>query len=118
MNMTLRQDMIALGIPPGVVDHIIDVAENGSYQEVWDVLHLAADHMTAYGVADCSDERYFVGHYYQNIIAEYVNMGETYTPTLLFDTENQTLHVTSWGDWYEEWETKMLAFGEIKPFEE
>ena len=36
-------------------------------------------------------------------IAEYINMGNTYSPTLLFDMKESEFKLTSWGDWYEEW---------------
>ena len=37
-------------------------------------------------------------------IAEYINMGDTYSPTLLFDIKESEFVLTSWGDWYEKWE--------------
>lgn len=33
--------------------------------------------------------------------AEYINMGDTYAATLLYDHTTYTIRVTSWGDWYE-----------------
>lgn len=33
--------------------------------------------------------------------AVYVNMGDTYITTLLFDYEKDTWYLTSWGDWIE-----------------
>jgi hypothetical protein len=42
-----------------------------------------------------------VDGYYQDIQASYVNMGDTYTTTVLLDHETNRLVITSWGDWYE-----------------
>ncbi len=44
--------------------------------------------------------------YYGDVVALYVNMGDTYETTLLYDTEAHEFHVTSWGDWYEAYEAE------------
>lgn len=36
-------------------------------------------------------------------IAEYVNVGESYSPTIVRDTETGEFILSSWGDWYEGW---------------
>jgi len=41
------------------------------------------------------------GAYYGDIVAGYVNMGDTYDVTLLFDYGRGAVYVTSWGDWVE-----------------
>lgn len=48
-----------------------------------------------------STEGDWVDRYYQNIVLLYVNMGDTYTTTLAFDTNTTRFYVTSWGDWVE-----------------
>lgn len=37
------------------------------------------------------------------VVALYVNMGDTYDTTFLYDIEKGRIYITSWGDWYEEW---------------
>lgn len=44
--------------------------------------------------------------YYGDVVALYVNMGDTYETTLLYDTVEHEFHVTSWGDWYEAYEAE------------
>ena len=39
--------------------------------------------------------------YYGDIVAEYVNMGDTYDVTILYDINECKYEVTSWGDWVE-----------------
>jgi hypothetical protein len=39
-------------------------------------------------------------------VAVYVNMGETYTTTLLYDCIKQVWVLTSWGDWVERYDKK------------
>jgi hypothetical protein len=42
--------------------------------------------------------------YYGDVVALYVNTGDTYNATLLYDTDRSEFYVTSWGDWYEQYE--------------
>lgn len=44
-----------------------------------------------------------------DILAAYVNLGDTYATTILYDYVNQRFHVTSWGDWYERYERRFPA---------
>ena len=37
------------------------------------------------------------------IIGTYVNMGDTYNGTIVFDHENEQYVLTTWGDWYQGW---------------
>jgi len=59
--------------------------------------------MMAFGVEALRDENAWVDGYWQNTIALYVNKGDTYDTTLLYDTENNRFLITSWGDFYESW---------------
>lgn len=61
--------------------------------------------MKGYGIESINSEYEWVSHYYQNIIALYVNRGDTYDTTILFDTAEQKFIVCSWGDWYENTDT-------------
>jgi hypothetical protein len=45
-------------------------------------------------------------HYRNGPPAEYLNAGDTYTATLLFDHNTRTFKLTSWGDWLERNERK------------
>lgn len=38
------------------------------------------------------------------VLAEYVNTGDTYTATILWDSEDQLFYLTTWGDWKEAWD--------------
>lgn len=40
------------------------------------------------------------------VIASYVNNGETYQATVVYDHEKEEFLITSWGDFYEEWKTE------------
>jgi hypothetical protein len=42
------------------------------------------------------------GGYWQDVVALYVNMGDTYNATVLYDVEASEFLVTSYGDWVEQ----------------
>lgn len=44
---------------------------------------------------------YHVDNYYFDIVALYVNTGDTYNPTLLYETETGRFRATTFGDWVE-----------------
>jgi hypothetical protein len=44
---------------------------------------------------------YHVDNYHYDIVATYVNMGDTYNATILYETETGRFLVTSYGDWVE-----------------
>lgn len=48
---------------------------------------------------------YQVDRYYYDIVALYVNMGDSYAATLLYETDTSQWHVLSYGDWVE-WKEK------------
>ena len=54
-----------------------------------------------FGVEAITDERFPFDSYWGNIGATYVNMGDSYIPTILRDRQDNFI-VCSWGDWYEE----------------
>ena len=40
-------------------------------------------------------------HYWQDIAIEYVNKGDTYKPTILYDVEKERFECIPWGNWVE-----------------
>jgi hypothetical protein len=67
------------------------------------VLDLANELLQGHGVEAIQDERAHVDSYYFNIIGLYVNMGDTYNQTVVYDTDEQVFQVTDWGDFYDCW---------------
>ncbi len=39
-------------------------------------------------------------------IALYVNRGDTYDCTILYDMKKESFEIGSWGDWFEKWESE------------
>ena len=61
-----------------------------------------------YGVESIQGE--WVDRYYGHTVAIYLNTGDSYLPTLLFDTDKERWYVTSVGDWIEAEERKGRSF--------
>lgn len=56
--------------------------------------------LRAHGIESIRGE-YHVDNYYFDIVALYVNMGDTYSATLLYETDKRRFLLTTWGDWVE-----------------
>lgn len=41
-------------------------------------------------------------HFWRDTVLLYVNMGDTYTPTLAYDVREDRFVITSWDDWYDQ----------------
>ena len=76
------------------------------YEKADEMLEEANKILNGFGVEPITDESAFVNKYYYDIIGLYVNMGDTYDTTLVFDTEKQKFLITSWGDFYEKWQSE------------
>lgn len=59
-----------------------------------------------YGVESLQPENAHVNSFWLSTVALYVNMGDTYTATIIYDTENKKWYLTTWGDFLEIWERK------------
>jgi len=64
-------------------------------------MKIANKYMRGYGVEAVRDENIWIGHYWQNTGLLYVNKGDTYDTTLVYDTEKNKFDIMSWGDWAE-----------------
>ena len=53
------------------------------------------------GVEAIEDNRFYVDRYYGNIVASYLNTGDSYATTLLLDHIDNRWRLTSWGDFVE-----------------
>lgn len=77
-------------------------------RKVEEVLEEVNKLIGGHGVEAVRDENAW-DNYYGDTVATYVNMGDTYVTTLLYDTRNNEFHITSWGDWYEKYEQERDA---------
>lgn len=87
------------------------VAEEGVFEscerygeEVDNILAAVNEVLEGYGVEGIQPEGAYVNKFYYSTIGLYVNMGDTYAPTIVYDTEAEEFHLTSWGDFLENWQ--------------
>jgi hypothetical protein len=90
-NIT-EQDAVALRAVLAAVDV-------KSHRSVDDTLKTANRLIGGYGVEVLRGK--YVNSYYGDIVAEYVNVGDSYAATLLFNTVTSRFSLTSWGDFVE-----------------
>jgi len=69
-------------------------------KQVDDALDFVNQTLNGHGVEAIRGD-YHVDNYYYDIVALYVNMGDTYNSTILYETDNDRFLLTSWGDWVE-----------------
>lgn len=74
-------------------------AAAGDHEAVDRVMDKVNQKLNAHGVE--AIEGKWHDRYYMNIVLLYVNRGDTYDATLLYDTEKEKFSVGSWGDWVE-----------------
>ena len=65
------------------------------------ILHAMNEVLEGFGTEAIESPDYQVDRYHYGIVAVYVNRGDTYEPTVLYETETGRFRLTSWGDWVE-----------------
>jgi len=72
--------------------------EHLSQNSVEDAMDNANKYLEGYGVETITDENESVDNYWRDAIGLYINMGDTYEKTIVYDTKERQFLVTSWGD--------------------
>jgi len=57
-----------------------------------------------FGTEAIKNENAYVNKYYSDCIGIYVNMGDSYAMTIIYDTNENEFLITSWGDFIEAYE--------------
>lgn len=78
-----------------------------SYIGIDYIMRRVNDFMHGFGVESISNENTWVNRYFTNMIALYINMGDTYDTTFIYDTINNEFTVDSWGNWYENYQNNI-----------
>jgi hypothetical protein len=96
-----------LRLDPSVAKTLAQEFKNacGNHEAVDLALDNANAAMHAHGV-EAIEGDHQVDRYYYNIVALYVNTGDTYNPTVIYETENERFLVWTFGDWVEANERK------------
>lgn len=61
-----------------------------------------------HGIESSRMEGYYKNHYWSDCICLYVNQGESYAITIIYDVVNDRFEFTSWGDWIEAMEQYLI----------
>jgi hypothetical protein len=61
-----------------------------------------------FGIESSRMEGYYKNHYWSDCICLYVNQGESYAITIIYDVVNDRFEFTSWGDWIEAMEQYLI----------
>ena len=84
-------------------DELHNVWSNGALEVL---MQRANKMMDGFGVEALRQEGAYVDQYHGDIIATYVDLGDTYAATLLLDSDTGSFHLTSYGGWLEVWEAE------------
>lgn len=69
-------------------------------KEVSDAMDVVNRLLQGFGVEVIRGSEWY-NHYWGDIVMEYVNQGDMYYPTVLYDVEKQKFECTTWSDWME-----------------
>ena len=72
----------------------------GDSTAVDSILEKLNKRLNGFGIESIEGD-YQVDRYYYNIVLLYVNKGDTYDETFLYETDTGKFYVGSWGDWVE-----------------
>ena len=92
-NVAAELAAAAGGVHAGVYNDFLRAADKAIDAHGVEPLALGPDGQNKYGLA-----------YEDRKIAYYVNTGDTFSATLLYDPEDEKVYLTTWGDWLQAWE--------------
>lgn len=96
-----------LGSPYSMVQGFYDsMLGAGPRRRAEEVMQRANELLGGHGVEAIRVEGAYVDNYHFDIVATYVNMGDTYNGTIVHDSENNSFHLTTYGDWLEQYENE------------
>ena len=85
---------------------LINAETTGSHDDVDNALEIANKMISGYRVEALEDYDRWINSYYQNTIGIYVNKGDTYDTTIIYDTAEKKFIVGNFGDFIETYEDK------------
>ena len=96
------------------IDWMVKVANRGNLknEEISNLLDIFNENLGGYGVEVLRSSD-FRKSYWGDIIALYVNMGEKYETTILYDIDNEEFIKTSWGDFMENRENEDMEVDDM-----
>jgi len=77
------------------------------------IMHEIDKLIGGFGVEAITLEGAYVDRFWQDAVGTFVNMGDTYDATIVYDTANEKFLFTTWGDFYE-WAEQQQQKGEYE----
>lgn len=81
------------------IKRLMDGAQGG--RSVEDAMLAIDKILGTYGTEAITAENSAHSGYFYDAVALYVNTGDTYNPTILYDVNKRRFELTTWGDWVE-----------------
>jgi hypothetical protein len=66
-----------------------------------------------FGIESSSIEGYWHSQYWQNTVCLYINTGDSYALTFIYNVVDDCFEITTWGDWIEAMENQLIDDGSI-----
>lgn len=86
-------------VPHEPMVYLLDKLRAGAErQRAEQIMGTASEVLGGHGVEALHDEAAYANAYFEDVIALYVNMGDPYVATVLYDTESERFLVAAWGD--------------------
>ena len=73
-------------------------------REVERIMHALNEVIEGYGIEGIEVEDAYVDSYHHGFIADYINTGDTYNPTIVLDNSNNEFILTTWGNFLQAYE--------------
>lgn len=95
---------MAHGKAKELADKLAAAVNSDENDAIDEVMEFANEAINGNGVEAIQGDGAFIDKFWRDTVLVYVNMGDTYDQTILYDTESSEFSVGSWGDFMEEWE--------------
>ena len=98
---TVAYNLMKGKIPPQIFASVrkMEREAHNKHRDETLVMEALDECLNCFGV-ECSEGRY-IDHYHQNIQIEYLNLGDSYDTTIIYDNERQCYVLDSWGNFVE-----------------
>lgn len=84
-----------------LADALEEATEGDDVESIDKAMEKANDLLGGHGVEAAQEEGTHVDRYWRDTVCLYVNLGDTYDTTILYDTEEDEFSIGSWGDFIE-----------------
>ena len=84
-----------------LADALEKATESDDIESIDEAMEKANEILGGHGVSSAQEDGTHVDRYWRDTVLLYVNLGDTYDTTILYDTEEDEFSIGSWGDFIE-----------------